>query len=75
MKKPGGEALILVVYVVSTLAAIAPVDHNRQRTEARKALGEPIAIQRQLMVEMPSDDSEKKQMQFSQKTLAALEGN
>ena len=48
------------------------LDRNGRRAAARQAAAGAVAIQRQLLGETPSDESEKEQIELSQKVLTAL---
>jgi len=50
------------------------LDHNGRRPEARQAMSQALAIQRQLLAEAPSDLSEQEQVGISEKALTALSG-
>ena len=47
-------------------------DRNHRRLEARQAVEQAIAIQRQLLDEAPSDGAEREQLQLSRNVLLAL---
>jgi tetratricopeptide (TPR) repeat protein len=47
-------------------------EHNRRPAEARQAIEQAIAIQRQLLAEAPSDGGEREQVEVSQKVLGNL---
>jgi eukaryotic-like serine/threonine-protein kinase len=50
------------------------LDNNGRRAEARQAIGQAMAIQRQLLAETPADGSEREQIELSEKVLGALGG-
>jgi hypothetical protein len=50
------------------------LESGRQRSDARQAAAEAVAIQRELVSEMPSDTSEREQVEFTEKVVARLSG-
>ena len=50
------------------------LDNNGRRAEARQAIEQAMAIQRQLLAETPADGSEREQIELSEKVLGALAG-
>jgi tetratricopeptide (TPR) repeat protein len=48
------------------------LESNQRRPEARQAAAEAAGIQRQLLVEMPADSSEREQVELTDKVLARL---
>ena len=51
------------------------LDSNQRRAEARQAATEAAGIQRQLLEEIPSDTSEREQLELTQKVLTGLSKN